>query len=130
MGARLSELCPDGIDVFFDNVGGEVLDAVLARIARGARVVVCGAIERYSMAALPPGPRHYINLMIQRARMQGFVVLDYLARFPEATEALAGWVAEGRIAWEVDVQHGFENAPATLLRLYTGENFGKQLLQL
>jgi hypothetical protein len=129
VGARLSQLCPDGIDVFFDNVGGPVLDDVLARIARGARVVICGAITRYSLEELPPGPRHYINLMIQRARMQGFVILDYAARFPEAVEALSRWVADGEIAWKVDVQHGFEKAPATLRRLYTGANFGKQLLQ-
>jgi hypothetical protein len=130
VGARLSELCPDGIDVFFDNVGGPVLDEVLARIARGARIVICGAITRYSLEDLPPGPRNYINVMIQRARMEGFVVLDYAPRFDEATTALEQWVQDGRIAWEVDVQHGFENAPKTLRRLYTGANFGKQLLQL
>jgi NADPH-dependent curcumin reductase CurA len=130
VGARLSELCPDGIDVFFDNVGGPVLDEVLARIARGARIVVCGAITRYSREELPPGPRHYINIMIQRARMQGFVVLDYASRFAEASEALSKWVEDGRLAWKVDVQRGFENAPATLRRLYTGANFGKQLLEL
>ena len=129
VGDRLSQLCPDGIDVFFDNVGGEVLDAVLARIARGARVVICGAITRYSMQELPPGPANYINLMIQRARMQGFVVLDYAARFPEAMGTLGECVAEGSIVWECDVQRGFENAPRTLLRLYTGANLGKQLLE-
>ena len=129
IGERLSELCPDGIDVFFDNVGGSVLDAVLARIARGARVVICGAIERYSMDELPPGPRHYINLMIQRSRMEGFVILDYAPRFEEATKDLTAWVADGSIRWRVDVQHGFENAPETLRRLYTGANQGKQLLE-
>ena len=114
---------------FFDNVGGHVLAAVLARIARGARVVICGAITRYSLAELPPGQRHYINVMIQRARMEGFVVLDYAARFGEAQAALADWAADGRITWEEDVQQGFENGPATLIRLYTGANFGKQLLE-
>jgi NADPH-dependent curcumin reductase CurA len=130
VGERLSALCPDGIDVFFDNVGGEVLDAVLARIARGARVVICGAVARYSMSELPPGPRHYINLMIQRARMEGFVVLDHAARFGEAGAALEQWVKDGSLVWQVDVQHGFENAPKTLIRLYTGANVGKQLLEL
>ncbi len=130
VGARLSELCPDGIDVFFDNVGGETLDLVLERIARGARVVICGAITRYSTEDLPPGPRHYINLMVRRARMQGFVVLDYAPRFPEAMQALSEWAADGRLVWKVDVQKGFENAPETLIRLYTGANFGKQLLEL
>ena len=129
VGARLSELCPDGINVFFDNVGGPVLDEVLARIARGARIVICGAITRYSQSELPPGPRHYINLMVQRARMEGFVILDYAPRFEEATRALAQWVAAGSIAWQADVQHGFENAPETLRRLYTGANVGKQLLE-
>lgn len=130
VGARLDELCPSGIDVFFDNVGGDALDEVLARIARGARIVICGAITRYSLAELPPGPKNYINLMVQRARMQGFVILDYAARFGEAQEALARWVAEGKLVWQVDVQRGFENVPKTLVRLYTGENFGKQLLEL
>lgn len=130
IGARLEATCPDGIDVFFDNVGGEALEAVLDRIALRARIVICGAITRYSEVELPPGPPNYINLMIRRARMEGFVVLDHLARAGEAHDALEGWIRDGRITWEVDVQQGFENVPATLVRLYTGENFGKQLLAL
>ncbi len=130
VGARLSELCPDGIDVFFDNVGGPVLDEVLARIARGARIVVCGAISRYNAEEPPPGPRNYYRIVAQRGRMQGFVVLDFLARAGEAMADLSAWVADGSIAWEVDAQKGFENAPKTLLRLYTGANIGKQLLEL
>lgn len=130
IGARLSELCSEGIDVFFDNVGGEALDAVLARIARGGRIVVCGSISRYNLEEPPPGPRNYFYLTQQRARMEGFVVLDFLARAPQAAADLAAWVADGSIAWEADVQHGFENVPATLRRLYTGQNFGKQLLEL
>jgi NADPH-dependent curcumin reductase CurA len=128
--AELDAHCPDGIDVFFDNVGGETLDHVLARINQRARIVICGAIARYSLAELPPGPRNYINLMVQRSKMEGFVLFDYVPRFPEALEALEGWVAEGKLVWEVDVQRGFENVPRTLIRLYTGENFGKQLLEL
>ncbi len=130
VGARLSELCPDGIDVFFDNVGGEILDAVLARIARGARIVICGSISRYSLEEAPPGPRHYFNLTAQRGRMEGFVVMDFFHRYAEAAADLAKWVADGNIVWEADVQKGFENAPKTLGRLYTGANFGKQLLEL
>ncbi len=130
VGARLSELCPQGIDVFFDNVGGPILDEVLARIARGARIVICGSISRYSLEEAPPGPRNYFNLTAQRGRMEGFVVLDYLPRFAEASEALMKWVADGSLVWEVDVQQGFENAPKTLQRLYTGANFGKQLLEI
>ena len=130
VGARLSELCPDGIDVFFDNVGGPILNEVLARIARGARVVICGAISRYNEEEAPPGPSNYYRIVAQRGRMEGFVVIDFLARAAEAAAELAKWVAEGSIVWEVDVQKGFENAPKTLRRLYTGANFGKQLLEL
>jgi NADPH-dependent curcumin reductase CurA len=130
VGERLSQLCPEGIDVYFDNVGGEILDEALARIARGARVVICGSISRYNLEELPPGPRNYYNVVAQRARIEGFVVIDFLPRYAEAAEELAKWVADGSIAWEVDVQKGFENAPKTLMRLYTGANFGKQLLEL
>jgi hypothetical protein len=130
VGARLSELCPDGIDVYFDNVGGPILDQALARIARGARIVVCGAISAYNQEETPPGPRNYYRIVAQRGRMEGFVVIDFLPRAAEAVADLAKWVAEGKIAWEVDVQHGFDNVPKTLLRLYTGANFGKQLLEL
>ena len=130
VGVRLSELCPDGIDVFFDNVGGEILDAVLARIARGARIAICGSISRYSLDEPPPGPRHYFNLTAQRGRMEGFVVMDFFSRYDEAAANLLKWVNDGSIVWEADVQKGFENAPETLRRLYTGANFGKQLLEL
>jgi hypothetical protein len=130
VGARLSALCPDGIDLFFDNVGGDILDQVLARIARGARIVICGSISRYSLEEPPPGPRNYFQLTAQRGRMEGFVVMDFFHRYAEAAKDLAAWVADGSITWKVDVQKGFENAPATLRRLYTGANFGKQLLEL
>jgi NADPH-dependent curcumin reductase CurA len=127
---RLSALCPDGVDVYFDNVGGEILDAVLARIARGARVVICGAISSYNLEEPPPGPRNYYRIVAQRGRIEGFVILDYLHRAAEATADLSAWVAEGKIVWETDVQSGFENVPKTLCRLFTGANFGKQLLEL
>ncbi|MGI9590398.1 MAG: NADP-dependent oxidoreductase [Myxococcota bacterium] len=130
VGARLSELCPDGIDVFFDNVGGDILNEVLARIAQKARVVLCGAISGYNLEEQPPGPANYFNLVIQRARMEGFIVLDYLPRFAEASAQLLAWVREGSIAWQADVQHGFENTPKTFLRLFRGANTGKQLLEL
>lgn len=130
VGARLSELCPDGVDVFFDNVGGPILDEVLARIARGARIVICGAISNYNREKPAPGPSNYYRIVAQRGRMQGFVVIDYLPRAAEAVPDLLKWANDGELAWEVDVQHGFENAPDTLLRLYSGANFGKQLLEL
>ncbi|MGE5047110.1 MAG: NADP-dependent oxidoreductase [Deltaproteobacteria bacterium] len=130
LGKRLRELCPRGVDVFFDNVGGEVLDAALARLALHGRVVVCGAISRYNDDSLAPGPKNYLNLIVQRGRMEGFVVLDFLPRAGEAVAALSGWLKEGRLKDRVDVQEGLENAPAALLRLFKGENRGKQLVRI
>lgn len=127
---RLRDSCPKGIDVFFDNVGGAVLDAALANLAQGARVVLCGAISTYDALGQQPGPRNYVTLIIRRARMEGFLVLDYLPRMNEALGALADWVREGRLCAKEDVQQGFENIPATFLRLFRGENIGKQLLKL
>jgi len=128
--ARLKELCPKGIDVFFDNVGGEVLDAALALLAMRARVVICGAISSYNDARPATGPKNYLNLIVKRARMEGFLVLDHMARAGEAGAAIAQWMKEGKFKDRVDVQQGLENAPATLLRLFKGENRGKQLLQI
>jgi NADPH-dependent curcumin reductase len=130
VGTRLSALCPNGIDVFFDNVGGIVLNEVLARINLKARIVLCGAISRYNEAVLPPGPANYFNLTPKRARMEGFIILDYVPRFPEAFEALGRWQSEGKLVQKEDVAVGLENAPRTLMRLFTGENFGKQLLRI
>ncbi|MFQ5698921.1 MAG: NADP-dependent oxidoreductase [Myxococcota bacterium] len=128
--ARLGELCPEGIDVYFDNVGGPILDAVLARIAQGARIVLCGGISSYNAKTPPPGPSNYLALVVQRARMEGFIVIDYLARMDEGVSALSEWVRSGQIAHREDVQHGLENAPQTFLRLFEGKNLGKQLLQV
>jgi len=128
--ARLKELCPNGIDIYFDNVGGDILDAALARLAMRGRVVLCGAIATYNATEPPPGPKNYINLISRRGRMEGFIVFDYMKRAPEAIGALGGWVQEGRIKNRVDVQHGLENAPATLRRLFEGRNEGKQLLRV
>jgi NADPH-dependent curcumin reductase CurA len=127
---RLRETCPDGVDVYFDNVGGAILEAALDRLRRGARVVLCGAIAIYNEAEPPPGPRNYLQLVIQRARMEGFLVLDYASRFPEAIARMAGWVAAGRLRHAVDVAEGLENAPAAFLRLFRGENRGKQLVKV
>lgn len=127
---RLAELCPDGIDIFFDNVGGEILDAALAHIAQRARIVLCGGISRYNEKEPPAGPRNYMNLVARRGRMEGFIVLDYASRFGEAVKQLAEWIAAGRIVYKEDIQEGFENAPKTFLRLFTGENFGKQILKV
>jgi hypothetical protein len=128
--AKLRELCPKGIDVYFDNVGGEILDAVLGQIAMRARVVLCGGISGYNEATPPPGPRNLMNLVVQRARMEGFIILDSVARFGEGVAKLSAWVRNGDIVHQEDIQHGLENAPRTLLRLFTGANTGKQILQL
>jgi NADPH-dependent curcumin reductase len=128
--ARLKELCPKGIDIYFDNVGGDILDAALARLATRGRVVLCGAIAAYNATEPRPGPKNYLNLISRRGRMEGFIVFDYMPRAAEAIGALAGWVQVGRIKNKVDVQHGLENAPATLRRLFEGRNEGKQLLRV
>ena len=130
VGKRLTELCPNGIDVFFDNVGGAQLDSALARLAMRGRIVLCGAISQYNDTTLPPGPKNYLNLITKRGRMEGFIVLDYLPRAMEAATELGGWVMSGQIADRVDIQHGLENAPATLRRLFLGQNVGKQLLKI
>lgn len=128
--ARLRALCPKGIDVYFDNVGGEILDAALANLAQRARIVQCGGISSYNETTPPPGPRNLMNLVVTRSRMEGFIVIDYAARFGEAAAQLAKWVAEGKLAHAEDVQRGIENAPKTFLRLFEGKNLGKQLLQV
>jgi NADPH-dependent curcumin reductase len=126
---RLSELCPQGIDVYFDNVGGPLLDEVLARINLHARIVICGSISTYNTGK-PYGPLNYFNLELRRSRMEGLLVTDYISRYPEAIQALFGWLSEGRLKQKEDVVVGLENAPKALIRLFTGENFGKQLLKI
>jgi NADPH-dependent curcumin reductase CurA len=130
VGTRLSELCPNGIDVFFDNVGGEVLNEVLARINLHARIVLCGSISKSDAATPQPGPANYSNLVARRALMEGFTGLDYPMRVPEAFEALGRWQRDGSLVHKEDVAHGLENAPKALLRLFSGENFGKQLVKV
>jgi hypothetical protein len=121
---------PKGVDVIFDNVGGAILDDMLAQIATGARVVICGGISRYETGTLPAGPQNYFNLVFRRATMSGFIVLDWASEFPAIRDRLAAMVNDGKLAYREDIQHGFENAPETLKRLFTGANRGKQLLQL
>jgi hypothetical protein len=128
--ARLRETCPDGIDVFFDNVGGEILDAVLGQINLHARIALCGAISQYDTAALAPGPRNVINLIPQRGRMEGFILLDYRDRFVDAILQLGQWVQEGRIRYAEDIVDGLDNAPAAFRRLFTGENTGKLIVKV
>ena len=126
----LREICPKGIDIVFDNVGGEFLDTSLNLINMNARIVLCGAISTYNNKVPAPGPSNYMSLVINRAKMEGFIVLDYLDRFPEAINHLSKWVEDKEITYLEDIQEGIENAPDTLIRLFTGQNFGKQLLKI
>lgn len=131
VGDELKRLCPKGIDVYFDNVGGEILDHALARLADSARIVLCGAISQYNETGmLGAGPKNYFNLILHRSRMEGFLVFQFAQRYPEAIADLAKWRAEGKIKNQIDLAEGLENAPKTILRLFTGANFGKQLLKL
>ena len=131
VGDALTRHCPNRINVYFDNVGGEILDLVLARLADGARIVLSGAISRYNEAGmLGPGPKNYFSLIRRRSRMEGFLVFQFAQRYPEAIAELARWYAEGKIKNQIDLAHGLENAPKTIIRLFTGANFGKQLLKL
>ncbi len=130
VGPALKAACPKGIDVYFDNVGGAMLDAALLQLARNARVVLCGAISTYGEKEPPPGPRHLMQLILKHAHMEGFLVLDYVARFPEAIAALAKWVAEGKLQNRVDVVDGLENTPAAFQKLFTGGNTGKLLVKV
>jgi NADPH-dependent curcumin reductase CurA len=128
--AGLKEHCPKGIDVYFDNVGGEILDDALSRLARGARIVICGAISQYNNTTPVQGPRNYLSLLVNRARMQGMVVFDYADRFPQAIGELAGYLKDGRMKSREDTVTGIENFPEALLRLFSGANFGKLVLQV
>ena len=126
----LAASCPEGIDVYFDNVGGEILEAALSGINDRARIVVCGMISQYNAIEPPPGPRNLGNLLIHRARMEGFIVLDYFLRASEAIDALGAWVSEGRLRYRVHVVEGLEEAPAALNYLFDGRNKGKLIIKL
>ena len=128
--ARLKALAPKGIDVVFENVGGEILEASMTNLALRARIVLCGGISGYNDAGPPTGIRTYMMLTVMRARMEGFIVLDYAPRYGEGVQALSKLMAEGKLKTVDDVQHGFENIPATLRRLFEGKNVGKQLLKI
>jgi NADPH-dependent curcumin reductase CurA len=126
----LKVACPNGIDVYFDNVGGTILDAALRYLNRGARVPICGAIAGYNATEPVPGPANYLSLLVNRARMEGFIVFDFRKRYAEALDQLGQWVAEGKIQGRYDVVEGLENAPQALLRLFDGRNTGKLLIQV
>ena len=128
--ATLKEHCPNGIDVFFDNVGGDILEAALSRLARGARIVLCGAISQYNATGRPHGPSNYMALLVNRATMRGFLVGDYAARNDQATRALAAWLADGKLRSREDIVEGLETFPDTLNEFFTGENIGKLMIKV
>ncbi len=127
---RIGELCPKRVDVFFDNVGGSILEAALNHINMHARVVLCGGISGYNATEPQPGPVNLMNLVIMRARMEGFIVIDYMDRSHIAVPELLQWIQSGELVHQEDIQEGFENIPDTLNRLFTGRNIGKQLLKI
>jgi NADPH-dependent curcumin reductase len=127
---RLQETCPDGIDLYWDNVGGPILDACLGRLAMHGRVVLCGAISQYATGAVPVGPANYLNLLARRGRMEGFIVLDYADRYPEAQAKLFEWAASGRIQTAEQIVDGLERAPEALNMLFTGANLGKVIVRV
>ena len=126
----LKEHCIGGVDVYFDNVGGDILDQVLAQLAREARIVICGAVSQYNNTTPIQGPKNYLSLLVNRARMQGMVVFDYADRYPVAVAELAGYLKDGRMVSKEDVVVGLDTFPDTMLKLFAGENFGKLVLQV
>jgi NADPH-dependent curcumin reductase CurA len=126
----LKKTCPDGIDIYFDNVGGEILDAVLGQINLGARISICGMISQYNTTTPVPGPYNFINILTKRARVQGFIVTDYSHRFKEAIADLSKWYQEGKLKYRVDVVEGLQNAPRAVNKLFEGTNQGKLIIQI
>ena len=128
--AALAQHCPKGIDVFFDNVGGDILDAALTRLARGARVVICGAISQYNNTTPVKGPANYLSLLVQRATMTGIVVADYYPRAGQAMMEMGGWIASGKLKTREDVVQGLDRFAEAFDMLFSGANQGKLVLQV
>ncbi|TBU87017.1 NADP-dependent oxidoreductase [Phytopseudomonas dryadis] len=126
----LKRECPKGVDVYFDNVGGDTLDAVLSRLAPKARIVICGAISQYNNKEAVKGPANYLSLLVNRARMEGFVVMDHAAHFADAAKEIGGWLASGKLKSREHIVEGLETFPEALLKLFNGENFGKLILKV
>jgi NADPH:quinone reductase len=126
----LKDACPDGVDIYFDNVGGSVSDSVLPLINKGARIVICGQISLYNLEQPDLGPRPQASLLVNRALMQGFIITDYAPRFAEGVKQLAQWLGEGKMKYAENIVDGFENAPQAFLGLFRGENLGKQLVRV
>lgn len=126
----LKKHCPDGIDIDFENVGGKILDAILSLINLRARIVLCGLISQYNATEPVPGPYNFVNILVRRARVEGFIVMDYMNRAAEAVAELSKWLAEGRIKYRIDEVEGLERAPEALNRLFDGQNIGKLVVKI
>lgn len=126
----IKETCPKGLDVYFDNVGGEILEAALSRLRKQARIVICGAISQYNNMEDMKGPRNYMSILVNRATMQGMVVMDYAAKYPQAMMEMAGWIMQGKLKSEESVFEGIDNFAETFKRLFTGKKLGKLLLKV
>src|SRR5665647_123936 len=125
----LAAACPDGVDVYFDNVGGEISDAVISQINKGARIVICGQISLYNATSQPVGPRIQPTILKRSALMQGFIVNNYALRFPEGFKALVGWVGTGQLKYNNTTYHGFEKLPEAFIALFQGKNLGKLIVE-
>lgn len=126
----LKRACPGGIDVYFDNVGGDILDACLGQMNLNGRIPTCGLISQYNAASDVPGPKNYPAIVMKRLRVQGFIVLDYAARYPEAIAALAQWMRQGKLRFRMDVRQGLENALSTVRALFSGDHRGKLMIHV
>lgn len=131
VGAALDQHCPDGIDINFENVGGTIMEEVIARLNDFSRMPLCGLISTYNAdPEASTGPKNFENLLMRRTKVQGFIVIDYLDRFAEGIAAMGGWLMEGKLKFETDIVEGLENAPSAMGRLFTGANLGKLVLQV
>ena len=130
LNSTLKELCPDGIDMYFDNVGGEITEAVINRFNIGGRMSICGQISGYNSETLQPGPRNWINILVKRLKVQGFIVFDYQARAKEAFVDMSKWMAEGKLQHKNHIVDGLENAVSSLKMLFSGENTGKMIVKI
>jgi NADPH-dependent curcumin reductase len=127
---QLKEACPKGVDLYFDNVGGDILDTVLTQLAMHARIVICGAISQYNNTTPVKGPSNYMSLLVNRAMMKGMVVFDHAPRYKEAAMEMGGWLAQGKMKTREQIVEGLENFPEALLKLFKGENTGKLVLKV
>jgi NADPH-dependent curcumin reductase CurA len=130
MRIALKEACPNGVDVYFDNVGGEISDAVLPLLKHGARIILCGQISLYCLDKPDLGPRPQPYLLVNSALMKGFIITAYAARFSEGVKQLAEWLAAGKLKYAESVVEGFENTPQAFIGLFSGDNLGKQIVKV